>query len=90
MVTDAMRRDFEQALTDAQPQYALSTLATTLETDGVDQVTIYHLFAEYLPTIDGNDVRYDAIVDNMDLIWGGAWAKGGPLFETELGDADIA
>ena len=28
--------------------------------------------------------------DNMDLIWGGGWAKGRALFETELTSAHIA
>lgn len=90
MVTDAMRKDFERALTDARPQHALYMLAMSLKAEGVDQITIYRLFAEYQPTVDGSDAQNDAIVDNMDLIWGGSWAKGSPLFDTELKDADIA
>jgi hypothetical protein len=54
------------------------------------QVAMYHLFAEFQRKIDGDDPCSDAILDNMDLIWGGGWAKGRALFETELTDADIA
>jgi hypothetical protein len=90
MVTDAMRTRFEQALVDMQPHVAWHKLAKLLKSEGVDQVTIYRLFAEYQAKTDGNDPRYDAIVDNMDLIWGEPWAKGGALFDKALTDADIA
>ena len=90
MVNDAMRARFGQALADAQPHGALHALAKSLKAEGVGQVTIYRLFAEYQVKIDGGDTRYDAIVDNMDLIWGGPWAKGGALFDRELTDADVA
>lgn len=90
MVTDAMRVRFEQGLADARPDAALHALAKSLKAEGVGQVAIYRLFAEYQIKTDGNDPRYDAIVDNMDLIWGGPWAKGGALFDKELKDADVA
>lgn len=90
MVTGAMRARFEKGLADAQPHGSLHALAKSLKAEGVDQVTIYRLFAEYQVKTDGNDPRYDAIVDNMDLIWGGPWAKGGALFDKELTDADVA
>jgi hypothetical protein len=90
MVTDTMRARFEEGLTSSQPYELLNALARALKAEGVDQVTIYRLFAEYQQKTDGNDPRYDAIVDTMDLIWGGAWAKGGALFDKELTDADVA
>jgi hypothetical protein len=77
-------------LAGPEPYGSLNSLAKSLKAEGVDQVTIYRLFAEYQVKTDGNDPRYDAIVDNMDLIWGGPWAKGGALFDKELTDADVA
>jgi len=61
-----------------------------LKAEGVGQVAMYHLFAEFQRKTDSADPRYDAIVDNMDLIWGGGWAKDRALFERELTNADIA
>jgi hypothetical protein len=89
MVTDAMRTRFEAALADPQPAAALNTLARSLKAEGVTQATLYHLFTEYQIKTDGHDPRYDAIVDNLDLIWGGPWAKGGALFDHALTDADV-
>lgn len=51
---------------------------------------MYHLFAEFQRIVDSDDPRYDALLDNIDLIWGGYWAKGRALFETELTAAEIA
>ena len=90
MVTDAMRSRFDQALADAQPHVTLRALAMSLKAEGVSQIAIYRLFAEYQVKTDGNDPHYDAIVDTMDLIWSGSWAKGGALFDTELTDRGSA
>jgi hypothetical protein len=90
MVTDAMRARSEACLVSPEPYGSLNALAKSLKVEGVEQVTIYRLFAEYQVKTDGNDPRYDAIVDNMDLIWGGPWAKAGALFDKELTDADGA
>jgi N-carbamoylputrescine amidase len=87
---DGAAHRFEAALADAQPYAALHALARALKAEGIDQVSIYRLFREYLVKTDSNDRRYDAIADNMDLIRGGPWAKGGALFERELTDADVA
>ena len=89
MITDEMRMRFEAAMQDTNPRAALHALAVMLKSGGTRQVELYHLFSEYLQKIDGNDPRYDAIADNMDLIWGGAWAKGNALFEEELTEADV-
>jgi hypothetical protein len=38
---------------------------------------------------DRDESRYDAILEILDLIWGGAWANGRGIFDTELtSDAD--
>lgn len=89
MVIDEMRVRFERGLRDVQPHTALRGLALALKGEGVSQVAVYRLFSEFQVKTDGNDPRYDAIVDNMDLVWGGAWAKGGALFDTELSESDV-
>jgi hypothetical protein len=89
MVTDSLRQRFDQALRAPHPSSALHALAQALKADGMTQVALYHLFAEYQAKLDPDDPRHDAVVDNLDLIWGGPWAKGHALFEKELTDADI-
>src|SRR5436309_1484471 len=90
MTADRHRRRFELALSSPDPSAALHDLAKALKAEGMGQVAMYHLFAEFQRKTDGADRRYDAIADNMDLIWGGGWAKGRALFEKELTDADVA
>jgi hypothetical protein len=89
MVTDALRQRFDQALRSPHPSSALNALAQALKAEGMTQVALYHLFAEYQAKLDAADPRYDAVLDNLDLIWGGPWAKGHALFEEELTGADI-
>ena len=48
------------------------------------QVAIYRLFSEQQQELSGDDPRCDAVVDTMELIWGGPWAKGHALFDEEL------
>jgi hypothetical protein len=90
MFGERNRQRFALALSSPDYASALHELAKALKAEGMGQVTMYRLFAEFQQTIAGDDPRSDAILDNMDLIWGGGWAKGRALFETELTDADIA
>lgn len=89
MATELDLQRFRLALSSPDPFKALHELAVTLKLEGMSQVAMYHLFAVFQREIDDDDPRYDAIVDNMDYVWGGGWAKGNALFETELTDADI-
>jgi hypothetical protein len=57
-----------------------------LKAEGIGQVEIFRLFSKCQQALDAGDPRYDAVVDTMDLIWGGAWAKGHPLFDQELSE----
>jgi len=84
------RQRFVTALSSPDPSVTLHELAKALKAEGMEQVAMYHLFSEFQRKIDGDDPRYDAILDNMDLVWGGGWAKGRALFENELTNADIA
>ncbi len=90
MSTERDRQRFELALSTPNPGAALHELAKSLKADGRGQVAMYHLFAEFQQKTDDDDPRHDRITDIMDMIWGGGWAKGRALFETELTDADIA
>ena len=89
MATDAMRALFEKGLKAPQPLAALEALAKSLKSEGMSQVAIYLLFEEYQMNAEGNDSLYDAIVDNMEIIWSGPWAKGRGLFDTELTSEQI-
>jgi hypothetical protein len=53
------------------------------------QVSMYRLYFEQQQLLAGDDPRYDAVVDTMDLIWRGGWAKGQDLFEEELNDGRL-
>jgi hypothetical protein len=90
MTIERDRQRFALALASPNPAVALHDLAKILKDEGMGQVAMYHLFAEFQRMIDGDDPRYDAIVDNMDLVWGDGWAKGRALYEAKLTDADIA
>jgi len=65
---------------------ALHDLAVTLRDEGTSQMDLFALYQKFQEQTAGDDPRYDAIVDMMDLIRGGPWAKGHALFSTELGD----
>ena len=84
MVTDSMRARFAHALAAPQPGTALYGLVIALKAQGVAQVTIMLLFMEHQLQTEADDPNYDAIVDMMDLIQSGPWAKGHGLFETEV------
>jgi hypothetical protein len=88
MVTDEMRARVERALRETKPPLLLD-LAKTLKDEGVDRSTLYRLFVEYQVKTAGDDPAYDAILDALDAIWGGPWAKGNALFPTELREEDI-
>lgn len=89
MNPDQDRGRLEQAFSSAEPSAALQQLANTLKSEGVGQVAMYHLFNNFQRKMDPDDPRRDAILDVIDLIWGGGWAKGRALFPTELSGADI-
>ncbi len=75
---DALQGDFRTA--------AVTQLAQTLKTEGMDQVAMYKLFTGVLHEVEADPARCDALADTMDLIWGGGWAQGRALFEEELSE----
>ena len=81
---------FKTRLRGFAPREALLTLARQLRDGGSSQLELYFLFSYFQQRLSPEDPRYDAVVDTMDLIWGGGWAKGRALYDTELTSADVA
>ena len=75
---------FEEAFQSKNPAAELYRLTVSLRDEGVPQTELYELFQRFQTATSGDDPRYDAIVDTMDLIHGGPWAKGGELFPKAL------
>jgi hypothetical protein len=80
---------FEESFRSKNPAEELYRLAVSLRDEGISQIELYGLFEHFQIAISGDDPRYDAIVDTMDLIYGGPWAKGHGLFTTELSEDQI-
>lgn len=78
------------ALAAEHPANSLLALARALKAEGFTQIALYELFVTALEAVDSHDPRYDALADTLDLIWGGPWAKGRELFETEISEAALA
>ena len=75
---------FEGAFQSKNPTAELYRLAVSLRDEGMTQTELYELFQRFQTATSEEDPRYDAIVDTMDLIHGGPWAKGGDLFPKAL------
>ena len=88
MQPDHQRR-FEEALASKNPRECLGRLAVALREEGASQIHVYFLFESYQKKTAGDDPLYDAIVDTMDEIQGGPWAKGGGFFPATLTDEII-
>jgi len=63
---------------------ALIALAMTLRDEGMPQSELYSLFAGFQRSKDTDPAAYNAIIDTMDLIHGGPWAKGRDLYSQPL------
>jgi hypothetical protein len=80
---------FEEALASKAPFESLCRLAEALRDEGISQIEVYFLFGSYQQKIPDDDPLHDAIVDTMDEIHGGPWAKGGGFFPSALTDEVI-
>jgi len=80
---------FEQAFRSTNPAADLYRLAVSLRDEGVTQIDVYRLFKHFQIATSGANPKYDAIVDTMDLIAGGPWAKGADLFSRPLTNEEI-
>jgi hypothetical protein len=84
---DSASQRLDRAVEAPDPAAAVPELARALRDEVMPQRAMYRLFADQQERLPRDDPRYDAVVDTMDLIWGGLWAKGRALFDTELTDA---
>ncbi len=89
MITKEHRERLKQALQSDNHPTAVYRLARALREEGMGQLDMYLLFSEFQQACDPGDPRYDSIVDTMDLIYGGPWAKGHGFFDQELKQEDI-
>ena len=80
---------FEKALHSTDPFAELRELAISLRDEGVTQLEVYFLFERFLILTSGDDPKYDAIADTMDVIWGGSWEKRTDIFPTELSNEEV-
>jgi len=80
---------FDAALQSASVKDALMSLARALKGEGYSQLELYRALGEIQAHMDGDDPRYDAVLEMADAIHGGPWAKEGALFETELDEGDL-
>jgi hypothetical protein len=78
MSDDAIQRFRDAMRSNAKD--ALHNLAISLRDEGMSQSDLYSLFQKFQIETSADDPRYDDIVDTMDIIHGGPWAKGQGLF----------
>lgn len=81
---DNTHQRFRAAMRSQTAFPALVELAQTLKHDGASQADLYRLFVWYQHRLSPDDPAYDAVVDTLDLVCGGPWAKGRDLFPTQL------
>jgi hypothetical protein len=78
MPDDTVQR-FRNAMRSKNPKAALHSLAASLRDEGMSQSDLYSLFQRFQIETSPDDPWYDNIVDIMDIIDGGPWAKGRKL-----------
>ena len=84
-----LKQRFEKALNSNDSSNSLWELAHGLRDEGLSQIELYLLYDHYHQLTDSEDAKYDAIIDSMDIIWGGGWAKGQELYTHELTGQEI-
>ena len=93
MISPEHIRRFEEALHTERPFDSLHPLAVSLRDSGSSQFDVYLLFERFFILVRDaspkSEQHYDAVADNMDLIWGGPWAKGGALYGAEIDEAAL-
>jgi len=71
------------ALQSGRPAAALESLAVALRDEGTSQAALYRLFSRAWMA-QTSEEKQDLLVEVMDRIWGGVYAKGRALYPTEL------
>jgi len=80
---------FEKARVSANPEQELYELAVALRDEGVPQIELYLLFEDFYLLSQTERQVTEAILDTMDLIYGGQFAAGRALYPHELGEKVI-
>jgi len=88
-IAKELKEKFEIALESNDPSESLWKLAHDLRNQGMKQIELYFLYEHYHQLVDADDPKYDAIVDSLDIIWGGAWAIANALYEHELTSEEV-
>jgi len=85
MAEQTIKDRMEAALLETSPVNALAILARALKAEGMSQREMYELFDAYRAKHqdDSDETRYDAILDNMDMIVGYC-RPSHALFDTDL------
>ncbi len=79
---------FRAALHSEAQFRSLQELAGSLARGGMPQPDLYTLFSWYQQRLSPEDPSYDAVVDTMEHIYGGPWAKGSDLYPHQLAESD--
>jgi hypothetical protein len=92
MIAPEHIRRFEEAMRTEHPFAPLHELASSLRDGGTSQFDLYLLFEHFFILVQdnepNNEVLYEAITDNMDLIWG--WCSSDrSLFETTINEDEL-
>ena len=79
----------EKARSSANPEQKLRQLAVALRDEGVSQVELYLLFERFCQLNPSELPKPDAMLDTLDMIYGGRFAKGRALYSHELDEKSI-
>lgn len=71
------------ALRAADPRSSVWALAKTLRDEGTPQLDLYFLYQEAY-SLNEEEPLEDALLDTLDGVFGGPWAKGSDLYPHEL------
>jgi hypothetical protein len=81
---------FIEALSSRNLEKTLYELAVTLREEGVTQIPLFCLFEHFqIATSNEKEDQLNAILNIMDLIWSGPWAKGHGLFPTQICEENL-
>lgn len=83
------RQRLDAALQRDDHNHAVYELAVQLRDEGTPRLEIYVVFEGAMAACEDDDPRCDSLVDALDGIWGGPWAKGRELYDTELTDEEV-
>ena len=86
MANNEQQKRFEAAVRTNDNSKALFQLASQLRDEGLSQKEVYSLFQSFRDKVSDSEdeATYNSILDTMDAIYGGPWAKGRSIFPQEM------